>query len=406
MAEEFGPFLLERMLGRGGMAEVFVARRRNSPGTVVLKRIRPDLAAGSEYLKRFVLEAQVASRLSHPNLVKFREFGKVGECHYISMDEVRGWNLQRIIDHCFEHHVTPPLEVALHVTAGLLAGLGAMHGVVDEQGRARPMVHRDVTPKNVIIRRDGHPVVIDFGIAKDVLGPAITMPGKIIGTARYMAPEHRKAEFVDPRADVFSVGVIFFELMTARHPWKPLETIKELLRFTFDPPELTEDEVARIPKDVLAVVVKSLTCEPADRFSSAQEMVAALAACERFRGIGTHGDALVARWLESLELKSDQELQAPIVDHGPKPGEGPDVVWNPSGSLTTGELAFTSVPPEPVDASVLTIPPLPPPREAALSRDDASIDLAIATSRPMWGKAVVIGIVLVFAAVGLYLLQP
>ncbi|MCK6547000.1 serine/threonine protein kinase [Myxococcota bacterium] len=387
------------------MAEVFVARRRGATGTVVIKRIRPDLAAGSEYLKRFVLEAQVASRLSHPNLVKFREFGKVGDCHYIAMDEVRGWNLQRVIDHCFDTKSPMPLELAMHVTSGLLEGLAAMHGVVDEQGRARPMVHRDVTPKNVIIRRDGHPVVIDFGIAKDVLGPAITMPGKIIGTARYMAPEHRKAEFVDPRADVFSVGVIFFELLTARHPWKPLETIKELLRFTFDPPELTAQEAAHIPADVLAVVMKSLACEPGDRFSSAKEMVAALSACASFRAMGSDGDALVRRWLEQLALATDQDLQAPIVDHGPKPGEGPDLVWNPSGSLTTGDVAFASVAPEPVDASVLTIPPLPPPREAALGTDDASIDLALATSRPMWGKAVVIGIVLVLVIAGLYLLQ-
>src|SRR5687767_15472850 len=130
------------MLGRGGMAEAFIGFRRGDPKQhpIVLKRIRPDLAKNEEYYRRFVLEAQVASRLDHPNLVRFLEFGRVGRCHYIAMDLVRGWSLKRLLGMVFDSGRAPSAEAALYLGAGILDGLAAMHSVKDEKGEARPML--------------------------------------------------------------------------------------------------------------------------------------------------------------------------------------------------------------------------------------------------------------------------
>lgn len=397
MAEAFGPFVLDRLLGRGGMAEVLVAHRRDDRARrpLVIKRIRADLAHDDEYLKRFVLEAQVASRLSHPNLVRFYEFGKVGACHYIALELVSGYSLGRLIEQVIAKRAPPPLEVALYIAAGVLDGLSAMHGVTDEEGRSRPMLHRDVTPSNVIITREGRPVLIDFGIAKDILGPAITMPGKVIGTARYMAPEHRKAEYIDPRADVFSVSVIFYELLIGRHPWKPLEMLKELLRVTFDPPEIPDEARARIPDDVLQIALKGLACEPADRYAAARDMWLALTGCETYARVRDSGETSARTWAGSLGIRPDDDLDRPVVDHGPQEAE---LVWGARGQLRAPEAPSMASLPAVASAQVLSVPPLPPPREAALEREDVALEDGIVRGKNVW-VAVALALVAVLGAI-------
>jgi serine/threonine-protein kinase len=385
------------------MAEVFIAHRidRKFDHHLVLKRIRPDFAHDSEYLKRFVLEAQVASRLKHDNLVKFHEFGKVGDCHYIAMEHVDGHSLHRLLEPVIKQHTPPPLEVALHLAHGIMAALAAMHRVTDDRGRSRPMLHRDVTPSNVIVTRYGRPVLIDFGITKDVLGPAITLPGKVIGTARYMSPEHRRAEIIDTRADVFSVSVILWELLTGHHPWSPLETMKEILRTTFDPPVLAEG--AKIPADVQAIVQRGLLCEPSARYLDANEMSAALEQCSAFLAIGDRGDALSKAWIAGLNLDADFDLDEPVVDHKRKKpnDQRADLVWSARGRIASDEAQFADPVPaeERSDALVLQVPPLPEPRAAALGGDHDDEDvMREAVGRPMWVNAVFV-VVLIAASV-------
>jgi serine/threonine-protein kinase len=374
------------------MAEVYVAYR-NAEGKkdpIVLKRIRPDHAENDEYLKRFVLEAQVASRLSHNNLVRFHEFGKVGDCHYIAMELVSGYSVARLLECIIEDDKPPPLAVALHIGIGILDGLSAMHGVIDERGKPRPMLHRDITPNNVIVTHQGRPVVIDFGIAKDVLGPQITLPGKVIGTARYMAPEHRRAEFIDPRADIFSASVILFELLVGRHPWPPLESVKELLRVSFDAPDVPPEVRSRIPEDVLAVVLRGLECEPQKRFADAKAMGDALRACASFQSVGNRGNEAVRVWTDSLGIRPDQELETPVIDHAPASSEA-DPVWSSSGIISQHGIPALEIPSEgEAPAHVLSVPPLPPPRESVLVTADIHVDVPGLTGRPVWVSAVLI----------------
>lgn len=394
LSEPFGSFELLRLLGRGGMAEAFIAQHSPDEHPLVLKRIRPDYAHNEEYLRRFVLEAQVASRLHHPNLASFREFGRVGRCHYLVMDMVRGHSLHRLLDVVFLQQEPPPLTVAMALSAGILDGLAAMHAVKDEAGRPRPMLHRDVTPSNVIVAQDGHPVIIDFGITKDVLGPAITLPGKVIGTARYMSPEHRKAEYIDTRADVFSASVILFELLFGKHPWPPLNTMKELLRVTFDPPEITDAMSAHVPREIIDVVLKGLANDPADRFTDAAEMRDALFACKTCpRQLNAERLHEVAAWVDTLNLPLDEDLSRPVVDLVDATGEE-EVMWTSSGSLSTDE-AWAEDPTLP-PSQPLTVPPLPPPRAAALveagGTEEVDVKAALGTTLP--AKLIGIGVAL------------
>lgn len=391
--ERFGPFEILRLLGRGGMAEAFVARRGEGGEPLVVKRIRPDHAQREEYHRRFLLEAQVASRLAHPNLVRFVEFGQVGQGQYLAMEMVRGRSLHRLLEHLFLREEAPPVEVAISIGAGILSGLAEMHAVTDENGHSRPMLHRDVTPANVILATDGRPVIIDFGITKDLFGPSLTLPGKVIGTARYMAPEHRRAEYLDPRADVFSASVILAELLLGRHPWPPLSSIKELLRVTFDPPELTDAERRRLSPELIEVLFRGLDCDRERRFTDARAMLDALRALPIYPA---EDGQKVADWAKGLGVPLDEELVEPVVDLLPQgvPADAPVAPPTPRPGDAYG-------------AQVLALPPLPPRRDSSLG-SVGTLDLvaeATLPSRRMWAWSLLGlgGVVLVGAAVALLL---
>lgn len=396
MPQTFGPFVLTRLIGRGGMAEVFLAHRdgEGDRPPLVLKRLRPEVAQDAEYGKRLALEAQLAARLSHPSLVKLIEYGRVGDCHYLAMAQVRGHSLRRLLEHAMEHDEPPPLAAALGIAAALLGGLSAMHEATDDHGKRRPFLHRDVTPGNVIVSLEGRAVLIDYGIAKDVFGPSITMIGKVVGTSRYMAPEHRMSQPCDARADVFAVSRILFELTTARHPWPLLSAHRELLRVVFDPPELTPEVQARVPADVRAVLWKGLACAPEDRHASATAMLEALAATDTWQAlVAEHGslERAVEAWVLSTGVVPDEALEELVIDSPSVVADAVgQVAWTSTGRLDASpEPRLSEVP----DARVLTIPPLAPAR----GRDSTThMSLAPPPRAGVWW----LGPVLTFVAAG------
>ena len=397
MSAQFGPFQLIRLLGRGGMAEVFVAKRDNHCEPIVLKRVRPDLAHNESIHKRFTLEAQVVSRFNHRNLASFREFGKVGECHYIIMEQIRGHSLHRLLNAEFKQQKQPPLNVALHLTRGILQGLGAMHGLKDQNGCSRPMLHRDITPSNIIVNTEGDPVLIDFGITKDVHGPSLTDPGEIIGKGRYMAPEHRAGDFADVRADVFSCSIVFYELIAGQHPWPPLPGLKELLRTVFDPPKVPAQLRKAVPPSILAIVLKGLDCDPNRRWASASQMLDALNAASQFLGEDPH--ASVIQWVNSLGLPIDEALSSPVIDLMQPTGRRTVLIWNADGQLSSKRKKQKETTASTPDAAILSIPPLPPRRDQGIDLDDATRE-AIGLNSPeyLW-KVVGMGIALCLATI-------
>lgn len=405
MERAFGPFELTRALGRGGMGEVFLATRRDDAAKtrVVLKRLRPEIYENEEYQRRIIFEAQVGAKLEHPNLVKQIELGRVGDCPYLVLEYVHGFSLRRLLDPIFENEITPPpITVGAIVVENLLSGLTAMHSVKDDSGVSRPIIHRDVTPNNVIITSEGRPVLIDFGIAKDVMGPSITQYGKVIGTARYMSPEHREGESLDIRTDVFAVSMIAFELFFGRRPWPKLSSHKEMLRTVFDSPTLSPDEEARVPSELWAVLVKGLACEPNERWSSAASMLKALRKTEYFQmlleGSQTDKWLKVSDWVESTGLQSDEELENMVVDHAPASGSdlGEHMRWTPAGRLerdpTPQPYRISELPP----AQLLPIPPLPPRRELNLSTQELKMSEFAVKDRRWW----VLGLIVLAIAGG------
>ncbi|MBI2378788.1 MAG: serine/threonine protein kinase [Deltaproteobacteria bacterium] len=391
----FGPFVLDRLLGVGGTAEVFVAHRSEDPDArFVVKRIRPELASNEEFARRMELEAQIASRAGHPNLIRFLEYGQVGQCRYIVFEHVRGYALGRALEEARRAGVPLDPPAGLVLARSLLGALSVMHGYVDASGKRRPVLHRDVTPNNIVLTLDGRPVLIDLGIAKDVLGPAITQIGKVIGTARYMSPEHKLNEFLDERTDVFSASVVLFEAFAGHPPWPKLAGAKELLRTVFDAPELDEDLTRRVPREILDVLVKGLSCDRADRYSDAAQMLVALEATRAWSELEPSDDepfAPVRRWIEAASLKPDEELEDPVVRSAAATEAPLDPVRWTSDGRVAAEGKPSERPSQPAPAQVLEVPPLPPARHDLARTRDIRITAEIVPARrwPMWAAIVV-----------------
>lgn len=239
-ARRLGDYELSRRLAVGGMAEVYLARPRSGklcgdpPIDVVLKLLLPQHAKDPSFVAMFGDEAQLAARLDHPALVRVLDSGRVGDEHFLVMEYVDGVTLAALLDHT--RRTAEPLSpaLALGIAAQLLEGLRYLHTASDESGRPLDVVHRDVTPGNVLLSRKGAVKLADFGIARHRLRQARTRTGVIKGTVQYMAPEQIAEDRVDRRADLYGVGLLLFELLTG-HPFLEAEREVELLSLAAEP---------------------------------------------------------------------------------------------------------------------------------------------------------------------------
>jgi eukaryotic-like serine/threonine-protein kinase len=265
---------LGERIGRGGMAEVFAAQLVGPAGfekDVAVKRILPRFAHDPIFLERFLNEARLAARLSHPNIVQIFELGHDGQDHYIVMEAVRGKSLRGVHERLSELGERCPREVALHVAQSLCAGLAH----ADEQ---LGLIHRDVSPHNVLLSFDGAVKLIDFGIARVQSDDRLTQVGQVLGKLRYMSPEQVTGDDIDRRSDVFAVGVLLFQMLTGRLPFdgKDEREIAERIR---DGKRSRVRELAPDVEQPLAdVVERALAVEREDRFESARAMGGALVA--------------------------------------------------------------------------------------------------------------------------------
>ena len=213
---QFGKYELIKRIARGGMAEIFLAIEHGIEGVrrqVALKRILPQMAESEDFVTMFMDEARVVARLNHSNVVHIYDFGEVDGIYYIAMEYVDGLPLSRI-----RRLVKPkliPVEHSLRIIADSCAGLHHAHELRDEYGRLLGVIHRDVSPQNIMVSRDGVAKLIDFGVARATTQAHMTQAGQIKGKFGYIAPEqfHRKGP-LDRRADIFAVGTILYELMT------------------------------------------------------------------------------------------------------------------------------------------------------------------------------------------------
>ena len=211
-----GRYQLLRRLAIGGMAELHLACAMGVGGfqkVVVLKRVLPHLAADAGFVRMFLDEARLAAHLDHPNIVQVIDSGEAAGEYFYAMEYVHGRNVRELLG-AASHAGGMPLAVALTIAVGIAAALEHAHGRVDLEGRPLDLVHRDVSPSNVLVSYDGAVKLTDFGIAKAATRTQETTAGTMKGKIGYMSPEQCRGEAVDRRSDIFSLGVVLFELTT------------------------------------------------------------------------------------------------------------------------------------------------------------------------------------------------
>ena len=269
-----GHYEIKSLLGQGGMGEVYLAEDNKLHRKVALKVLPSELVEHGDRLKRFILEAQATSALNHPNILTTHEFGYENDSHYIVTEFVDGVTLRQKLQSS-----RLPIEETLDIAAQIAAALSAAH----EAG----IVHRDIKPENIMIRRDGIAKVLDFGIAKltmaastDTGGEARTLhktaPGTVIGTVGYMSPEQARGVRVDGRTDIWSLGVLIYE-MTARHlPFEgPTQTDVLVAILNQDVP-VFEDLVGTAPPELARMVDKTLAKDVEQRYENAEQLASDL----------------------------------------------------------------------------------------------------------------------------------
>jgi serine/threonine protein kinase len=278
--EVFGPYVVYERLGVGGMATVHRAREHGIEGferIVALKRLLPHLAEDASFVKSFVREAKLASMLRHANIVQLYELGRVGTTYFISMELIDGRDVRRILRQA--RKVTGPatINVTLSLLIQLSDALDYAHTRHDDDtGQPLHIVHRDVSPSNLLVTKSGHLKIIDFGIAKAQSSQLRTATGRVKGKLAYMAPEAIAGKELDARSDVFSAGVIAHELLTARPLFASKNEYQTLLKVQKGDilPPSTFNQAC--PPELDAVVLKALARDPDQRYSSAAEMRDAL----------------------------------------------------------------------------------------------------------------------------------
>ncbi len=273
-----GKYVVRRKLAEGGMAEIYLCRAHGAEGfekDVVIKRVRVFLANEPTFVQMFIAEARVASRLNHPNLVQIFDFDKHEDRFYLAMEYVHGHSLWDVRQRAKERMLPIPPTLVATIGANIARGLHYAHRV-SHKGEQLGLVHRDVTPQNVLLSYDGAIKLTDFGIAKKA-GVALTSPGVLKGKFAYMSPEQARGEEVDARTDVFALGVVLWELLTGGRLFDG-ESEMAVLRAVqqsviASPARLNPD----VPPELDAAVMKALNREPSARFQTAQELERALA---------------------------------------------------------------------------------------------------------------------------------
>ncbi|MGZ3457611.1 MAG: serine/threonine-protein kinase [Archangium sp.] len=267
-----GRYELVTPLGTGGMAQVLVARARGPEGLgrlVALKRILPHLASDPDIVKQFLDEARLGLRLSHPHLVTFYDFGESQGAYYLVMELVRGVDFARLLK---TTRPLPAITVAVVVQA--LHGLHAAHLARGEDGVALQLVHRDLSPHNLMVGFDGRVKVLDFGVAKARAQRTVTLPGIVKGKPLYMSPEQARGEHLDARSDLFAMGLILYEAFTGERAFDRGGEL-ESMRAICDEPLSQPDA---LPLSMWQVLERALAKNPRDRFASALQMAEALEA--------------------------------------------------------------------------------------------------------------------------------
>jgi eukaryotic-like serine/threonine-protein kinase len=394
----YGPFEVLERLGVGVMGTVDRGMERGTNGferVVALKRLLPHLAEDVEFVRAFVREAKLASQLHHGNIAQLYELGRVGTSYFISMEYVRGRDLRAILRQARRVAGPPPVEVTIAVLTQLLDALDYAHGQCDADGKPLGLIHRDISPSNLIISQTGHLKVVDFGIGKATVGHLMANSGRIKGKLAYMAPEALAGRPLDGRSDLFSASIIAYELLTAAPLFAAKDDFQIIDRLQNMQPPPPSTRNPSCPGELDRIVLRGLAKDPDKRWRSAADMRAAIAQfAVNQRLLATNRE--VSSWVEdAFQRKAPAATSAttlrlplapPPADQRPN-GAGSeaddeimDIVW---GLSTSRPLpAFLDEVPDVTSK----FPPGPDPSQGeadpttAVHRSDASLVLVSAAS--------------------------
>ena len=271
----FGKYYLLERINVGGMAEVFKAKVVGVEGferIVALKRILPNIAEDEEFITMFIDEAKIAVQLQHANIAQIFDLGKVDDAYFIALEYVQGRDLRGIFDDLRRHRQTMPMPQVCYVIMQVCEGLDYAHNKRDAQGRALNLVHRDVSPQNVLIGYEGEVKLIDFGIAKAAGKASKTQAGILKGKFGYMSPEQVRGLSIDRRSDIFAVGIILYEMLTGERLFvgeSDFSTLEKVRNVEVVPPSSFNSE---IPEQLERIVLKALAKDLEDRYQNALDL--------------------------------------------------------------------------------------------------------------------------------------
>ena len=315
----FGKYLLLERISVGGMAEVFKAKTFGPAGAtgaggyekiLAIKRILPSLAEDADFITMFIDEARICGQLHHPNICQIFELGRVQDAHFIAMEFVWGKDLLQIQNRFRKIRQTMAPEMAAFVAMKLCDGLDHAHKKKDASGKSLGIIHRDISPQNILVSYDGEVKVIDFGIAKAASRSSKTQAGVLKGKFGYMSPEQVRGLPIDRRSDIFAIGTILYELLTADRLFigdSDFETLEKVRNVDVPPPSKA---VKSCPPALEQIILKALKKDSEDRYQWAGEMQAELAAFLQSYA-PAFSTVQISQWMReqfSAEMRREQEV--------------------------------------------------------------------------------------------------
>lgn len=332
-----GKYQLLRRIATGGMAEIFLARAQAMHGfekQVVLKRILPQHASSDDFIRMFLAEARLAATLHHPNIVQVYDIGEEAGAYFFTMEYIQGEDLRRLVRAARRKQTPIPLAHILHIIMGMAGGLHHAHEKIGTDGLPLGIVHRDVSPSNVLVTYEGDVKVVDFGIAKAAAAQNSTIAGTLKGKIPYMSPEQCRGEAVDRRSDIFSIGTLLWELTTGKRLFageNEFAILNRVAKADVPPPSSVRPEY---PPELEAIVMRALSVDPENRYPSAIDLQIDIEDFAREARLPV-SSARMGRFMRAL---FDDELKAAAAERASAPASA-DV---PGGTM----IVSPSSPPE------------------------------------------------------------
>ncbi len=397
-SEEYGNYFLVEKIAVGGMAELFKAQQRGVQGfqkIVAIKRILPHLVDNEDFATMFIDEAKLAAQLTHPNIVQIFDLGKAGSSYYIAMEFVNGRDLRTLLRKTKEYGRPFPEAVAAFVTMKIASALDYAHRKRGFDDRELKLVHRDVSPQNILISTEGAVKLVDFGIAKAATKASHTVAGALKGKLLYMSPEQALGQQLDNRSDLYSLGLVLFEMLTGERCFQADSEMGVLEKVRMGKIGDLRAINPEISPEMVEIVNRALHKSVEQRYASARLLERDLRDLLMKRGhIPAEHD--IAEYLEAVLMGPKDRLEEVVRSRFPLPSAlpPPPPVSSPSMASmdTTPTLHGRAMPPP---------PPLPPPPQSALERP--RMDAGASQNLPGWALPLVLAIIIGLALLAWYL---